>query len=110
MKPEFRRNQTMCRNCIYWNVNRTSNLTEWNGDKVYLYDVGDCRLNPPVVNFTSNGEFDCIQPETTFYNWCGQYQMNVNAKIGFCSNITNKENLPYFDTNKPLDHVNGLNQ
>jgi len=97
MKPEFDRDKAMCQNCIYWNANQFSDLKEWNGDEVNLYMVGDCKFHPPVVNFTGK-KLNCIQPETTFYNWCGQFQMNPNAKIGFCNNITNKQNLPYFDT------------
>jgi len=109
MKPEFDANEAMCRKCIYWNPNNIKEV-EWNGDNVYLYETGECRLNPPVVNFTCKGESNCIQPETTFTHWCGQYQVNINAKIGYCFDITNKENIPHFDTTKPFNQLDSLNQ
>lgn len=92
---------TMCCKCIFWDAAQWRKA-DWKGTEVYLYDNGECHRYPPVAitkqkNFHEYEEKDFPRVITDSLDWCGEFQENPEAKIGFCTHLKNFEDSALFN-------------
>jgi len=83
----FAPNEETCLTCKYWkdaHPDRRQYVNNTNGVHWRYYDEGECKRYPPFLYDKGTSVSDDVyqQPVTESTWWCGEYQRDINAKIG----------------------------
>ena len=88
----FAPNEETCLTCKYWKdayVDHKQHVNDTNGVHWRYYNEGVCKRYPPFLyakgGSVSDDEYQ--QPVTDSTCWCGEYQRDINAKIGVAYHV-----------------------